>query len=227
MKSPTVKSLEAFLEAIKMESDGILFRGVTNVAHSLIPKIGRSKHLSEDMVLHCEERLFSEFKRRAPAFLERTPQNDWDWLFLCQHHGLPTRLLDWTQNPLVALYFATFSDWDTDCAVYLHRPLQQIIPSAGHSPFEIDEVFSVFPDHHHPRYSNQACAFTIQPEPWRALNQLGWKIVIDRDAIPMIRNWLARFKIDQTFIFPGLDTLASQLHQDIFDDAIWRAESKT
>lgn len=225
MNEETVNSFDEFLKAIRMDADYVLYRGVTDPSHGLVPRIGRSRSLDSEAVLHCEENIFFEFKRRAPQFLNREPRDDWEWLFLCQHHGVPTRLLDWTLNPLVALYFATLTDWNTDCAVYSILPTERIMPGAQ-SPFDVKGASSVYPDLTHPRFANQAGVFTIQEKPWLALGgTFVTKYIIPAAAIPQIRTWLSRFKIDQTFLFPGLDTLASQLKDDIFENAIWRAES--
>jgi hypothetical protein len=99
------------------------------------------------------------------------------------------------------------------------------IPTGCGSPFDIEEVVAVYPEHIHSRIANQSGVFTIQPKPWQALNLYGiQKWVIDKKAIPHIRTWLRRFRVDRVSLFPGLDTLASQITDDIFEDAIFTAE---
>lgn len=82
----------------------VWFRGVTNSKYKLIPSLGRAPYN-----LSHEHNLVNMFKQNAVQFLDQRPQSQWEWLFSARHHDIPTRLLDWTESPLIGLYFATNS----------------------------------------------------------------------------------------------------------------------
>jgi hypothetical protein len=86
------------------------FRGVKCRTYKLQPKIYRDGKSSEE-VFEREGRLLNRFRQRSQAYWrEGYPQNDWEQLFAMQHYGIPTRLLDWSENLLVAAFFASGVD---------------------------------------------------------------------------------------------------------------------
>jgi hypothetical protein len=90
----------------------LVFRGLARASYRNISSLAR---LAGDYPT-LERHLLRNFRKYAHR--ERPGPTTWDWLALAQHHGLPTRLLDWTFSPLVALHFATSAGGDEPAALW-------------------------------------------------------------------------------------------------------------
>ena len=90
----------------------LVFRGLARSSYSHVSSLARLSGEFERLERHLIRNFRKYAHREAPG------PTQWDWLSLAQHHGLPTRLLDWTFSPLVALHFATAS-WAEEDAVLM------------------------------------------------------------------------------------------------------------
>jgi len=89
-----------------------------------------------------ESTLIKRFKQSAAMLIDGSPKTSFDWLFLMQHYGVPTRLLDWSESPLIALYFAVSEKQhaDKDGALWSLKP-SELNKNAGIN--DTEEIFFI------------------------------------------------------------------------------------
>lgn len=232
-----------FVESIKGEirlhhsEDLLLFRG-QDVDKPLLPKIAREYERERELPplfkkinLHIDELLMlKEFKRQARPFQDSNLESNWDWLSLAQHHGMYTRLLDWTSNPIVAFYFSLIGNsFRTQSTVWIIKisPSQIVDSSTNPDPFDLPNTMFFRPNFISTRIIVQGGWFSVHKylktkdlfiplEKNKTFSKRSIKITILGDHRKHL-TYLDLCGINKASLFPGLDGLSEYIN--------WRSEN--
>lgn len=201
----------------------VLYRGHGAASFVLRPKVGRLLPSANSTEKHVNERLMFElFRRQSPDRIQVAAEDDWELLAIAQHHGLATRLLDWTRNPLVALYFCVWKEHETrdlggkplceDAEIVAWRCPKEDLSKPLPPPFEIKEPIRYVPRIVTTRLRAQSGVFTAHPAPKEEFNPPGIvRIRIPNAARKALKNSLFRHGIHEGTMFPDLDGLARHI----------------
>jgi hypothetical protein len=223
-KEYNVRSFNEYLDIIlKIPANQFaLYRGQP-IDKTLLPKIARY-NISE--VEKVEREMLADFQRRSHHLMDSQPSTTWDWLALAQHHGMATRLLDWSENPLIALWFSMSTaseEWTEYSVVWGFKVPSKDVVNASDSedPFKSGGTKVFKPNHIVKRISAQFAWFTIHKHneeekfiPFEKNNEyahLLFKIVIQKSCFVECRQRLHSFGINSAMMYPDIDGLAKHV----------------
>ncbi|HZH43023.1 MAG TPA: FRG domain-containing protein [Lysobacter sp.] len=213
-----------------------MFRGQTHARWPLLPSIVRYAEVVRAGyrgIAEVERHLVAEFEKYALPFNDYRPAGYVEKLIHAQHHGLPTRLLDWTSNPLKAMYFAVDNP-DADAA---DGVVVAFSPTRWWEKVEFvkldTELATFYPELVNERVGAQEGCFTSFPLPEDGFDVAPFDprhypqaiarvdaFVVPAGAKREIRRALSRFGINQRTIYPGLDGVARWVRSRLADYAV-------
>lgn len=242
MREETINTIEEYLSLIKINKDDQILKGNTSdllfrgqyLDYPLLPKIGRLTPKGD--LLQVEKIILQEFKRTNQLLIEQhRPLDDWDYLTLGQHFGLPTRLLDWSKNALTALWFASGanvaeedkSDGISVVWILMTNDTDYLTDIDTTDPFAIEATKIIQPRIIKQRINNQSGVFSIASSSEiigrkmlnddESFSQKLIKVKIPIGKLKEIRYDLNTLGVNAFTIFPELEGLCAYLHWRYFD----------
>jgi FRG domain-containing protein len=215
-------TLTEYVKIIESECDmeTCLFRGQRE-PWALLPKIARS--LPRTDILSDEQKMIKEFQLHLDEYAEFKPTNNWDLLSLAQHHGMATRLLDWTSNPLAGLWFAIAepAQCEKNAVVYFVflNDKDFVTDREKQDPLKQNKTLFFTPNNVSTRIGAQKGYFSVHPrtktKTWAPLENndiykdyIG-KIEISPSHFSTLRNSLSQCGINRASLFPDIDGLCN------------------
>lgn len=169
---------------------------------------GRAERKEPHKVAH-ERKALEDFVRQARPHIGHTPASPLEWLAIAQHHGMWTRLLDWSESLLVAAYFATVEANTAVGIIYAVQGLRVVNGADARKPFDLKEVGIYHPPHISPRIPAQRSVFTVHPDPtadFKPQSLCEWRVA--PLACLEIKQVLDACAINENSLFPDLDGLS-------------------
>lgn len=243
MKQTKISNIKEYLDCIPTRTSILfqpVYRGQANKDWKLIPSFYRQEldvydNSSEDIIPNysiIEETMLDQFYQKGISQLKKYKlKSRLDLMVVAQHHGLPTRLLDWTESPLYALFFAVENlNINTDACVYEYLPdnFGSYEGIAVEDNFKSESQYNfVSPRHINERVKAQSGYFTLHPLykkleiksldvliSDRGYNNELRRIVIPYECKQRIKKELDKLNVNHFSIYPDLDGLAQKLKQD-------------
>lgn len=213
------------------EDEMIIYRGQAVNEH-LFPKLGR-KNYDFPNRLDYERKIFREFQRLSYPYLADRSVGPWDLLAIAQHHGLPTRLLDWSSSPLIALWFALIDDpKETPSRVVWCYSFKQfdIVDVDSGDPFSQTKTLVYqpkyvtnrivsqngwFTSHFYSKVNNKYTALNIKRNTGSKLVRIDLEINEEVEKKSILKD-LDTYGINAYTVFPDLEGLSHYLDWKLF-----------